>query len=253
MAVGRLVDRVAIVTGAGRGIGRAVSLALAAEGAKVIVAEVDATSAATTIDTLRAFGAAAHQVVVDVTKSAQVVDLVEQTIDRFGRLDILINNAGVGFVSPLAEHGENDWDRVLDVNLKGTFLCTREAAKVMIARGSGKIVNFTSTSGFVASTVPSVAYDASKAAIRQLTVSAAAELAPHGINVNAVAPGTILTDLTKQMLDTEQKVNRALAKIPIGRLGTPDDIVGPVLFLCSSESDYVTGHVLVVDGGWLLH
>jgi NAD(P)-dependent dehydrogenase (short-subunit alcohol dehydrogenase family) len=132
------------------------------------------------------------------------------------------------------------------------FFATQEAARVMIPKRRGKIVNFASTAGFVSSSTPEAAYDISKGGVRQLTVSVAAELAPHHINVNAVAPGTIMTELTMRVLDTPEKMNRAAAKIPMGRLGSPEDMVGPVLFLCSDEADYITGHTLVVDGGWLL-
>jgi len=204
------------------------------------------------VEEIRAGGGRALAVTVDISDINQVQRLFALTKEEFGGLDILVNNAGIGIPKPLVDYTEADWDRQLGVNLKGMFFATQEAAKLMLPRRKGKIVNFASTAGFVSSSTPETAYDISKGGVRQLTTSVAAELAPHRINVNAVAPGTIATDLTMRVLDTEEKMARASAKIPMGRLGTPEDMVGPVLFLCSSESDYVTGHTLVVDGGWLL-
>jgi NAD(P)-dependent dehydrogenase (short-subunit alcohol dehydrogenase family) len=178
--------------------------------------------------------------------------LFKQALEAFGTVDILVNNAGIGIARPLLEYTEADWDRQLGVNLKGMFFATQEAARVMIPKRRGKIVNFASTAAFVSSSTPETAYDISKGGVRQLTISVAAELAPHHVNVNAVAPGTILTELTLRVLDTPEKMDRAAAKIPLGRLGSPEDMVGPVLFLCSDEAGYITGHTLVVDGGWLL-
>jgi NAD(P)-dependent dehydrogenase (short-subunit alcohol dehydrogenase family) len=248
----RFPGQTAVVTGAGRGMGRAVALALAKEGAAVVVAEVDRASADQVVGEIEAAGGRARAVTVDVSSVEDVRRLFKETVDAFGGLDILVNNAGIGIPKPLVDYTEQDWDRQLGVNLKGMFFATQEAAKLMIPKRKGKIVNFASTAAFVSSSTPETAYDISKGGVRQLTISVAAELAPHNINVNAVAPGTIMTELTLRVLDTEEKMARASAKIPLGRLGTPEDMVGPVLFLCSSDADYVTGHVLVVDGGWLL-
>jgi gluconate 5-dehydrogenase len=248
----RFAGQVAIVTGAGRGMGRAVALALAGEGAAVVVAEVDREAGAAVAAEIGGTGGRAVAVTADISDVAQVRSLFADALKAFGDVDILVNNAGIGIAKPLVDYTEADWDRQLGVNLKGMFFATQEAAKVMIPKRKGKIVNFASTAGFVSSSTPETAYDISKGGVRQLTTSVAAELAPHNINVNAVAPGTIMTDLTLRVLDTEEKMARASAKIPVGRLGTPQDMVGPVLFLCSSEADYVTGHTLVVDGGWLL-
>jgi NAD(P)-dependent dehydrogenase (short-subunit alcohol dehydrogenase family) len=233
-------------------MGRSVALGLAAEGANVVVAEVDESTAKGAVDEIRRAAGRAHGVTVDISNVADVRRLFKETVAAFGNVDILINNAGIGIAKPLVDYTEADWDRQLGVNLKGMFFATQEAARLMIPRRHGKIVNFASTAAFVSSSTPETAYDISKGGVRQLTISVAAELAPYQINVNAVAPGTIMTDLTLSVLDTEEKMARASAKIPLGRLGKPEDMVGPVLFLCSSEADYVTGHVLVVDGGWLL-
>ena len=248
----RFAGQTAIVTGAGRGMGRAIARELAAEGANVVVAEVDEAGAREVVDEIGRSGGHAHAITVDVSSVAEVRTLFKETVARFGTVDILINNAGIGIAKPLVDYTEADWDRQIGVNLKGMFFATQEAAKIMIPKRSGKIVNFASTAAFVSSSTPETAYDISKGGVRQLTISVAAELAPYNINVNAVAPGTIMTDLTLRVLDTEEKMARASAKIPIGRLGKPEDMVGPVLFLCSEEAGYVTGHVLVVDGGWLV-
>ena len=248
----RFAGQTAIVTGAGRGMGRAVALALAAEGANVVVAEVDETPASVVVDEVLKAGGQGMSVKVDISSVTDVRKLFKATVDEYGGLDILINNAGIGIAKPLVDYSEADWDRQLGVNLKGMFFATQEAARIMIPKRRGKIVNFASTAAFVSSSTPETAYDISKGGVRQLTISVAAELAQYQINVNAVAPGTIMTDLTLRVLDTEEKMARASAKIPLARLGKPEDMVGPVLFLCSDEASYVTGHVLVVDGGWLL-
>jgi NAD(P)-dependent dehydrogenase (short-subunit alcohol dehydrogenase family) len=248
----RFAGQTAIVTGAGRGMGQAIATALAAEGANVVVADVEESVARGTVAAISKSGGQALAITIDISNVADVRRLFKETVDRFGDVSILVNNAGIGIAKPLVDYTEADWDRQLGVNLKGMFFATQEAARLMIPKRRGKIVNFASTAAFVSSSTPETAYDISKGGVRQLTISVAAELAPHQINVNAVAPGTILTDLTLRVLDTEAKMARASAKIPLARLGKPEDMVGPVLFLCSEESDYVTGHVLVVDGGWLL-
>jgi NAD(P)-dependent dehydrogenase (short-subunit alcohol dehydrogenase family) len=248
----RFAGQTAIVTGAGRGMGRAVARGLAAEGAQVVVAEVDEAAGREAAEEITGAGGSALAVAADISQVDQVRALFKQALEAFGTVDILVNNAGIGIARPLLEYTEADWDRQLGVNLKGMFFATQEAARVMIPKRRGKIVNFASTAAFVSSSTPETAYDISKGGVRQLTISVAAELAPHHVNVNAVAPGTILTELTLRVLDTPEKMDRAAAKIPLGRLGSPEDMVGPVLFLCSDEAGYITGHTLVVDGGWLL-
>lgn len=252
MAAMRFAGQAAIVTGAGRGMGKAVALALAREGAAVAVADVDEGPAREVSAEIERSGGRAMAVRADVSNVDAVRGMFAETVKAFGDVDILINNAGIGIPKPLVDYTESDWERQLDVNLKGMFFASQEAARLMIPKRRGKIVNFCSTAGFVSSSTPETAYDISKGGVRQLTISVAAELAQHNINVNAVAPGTIMTELTLRVLDTPEKMARASAKIPLGRLGTPEDMVGPVLFLCSKDADYVTGHVLVVDGGWLL-
>jgi NAD(P)-dependent dehydrogenase (short-subunit alcohol dehydrogenase family) len=244
--------QVAIVTGAGRGMGQAIAKALGERGAKVVVAELDEAASKETVEAIQQAGGEGLPVTVDISQVDDVRRLFSTAVSKFGTVDILVNNAGIGIPKPLLEYTEADWDRQLGVNLKGLFFATQEAARIMVPKRRGKIVNFASTAAFVSSSTPETAYDISKGGVRQLTISVAAELAPHHVNVNAVAPGTIMTELTLRVLNTEEKMARASAKIPMGRLGAPEDMVGPVLFLCSDESDYITGHTLVVDGGWLL-
>ena len=244
--------KVAVVTGAGRGMGRAVALAFGREGARVVVAEVNAEHGIEVAEEIRAGGGTASAVNADVSRVEEVTRLFAEAVEAFGSVDILVNNAGIGVAKPILDYTEADWDRQMGVNVKGVFFCSQAAARLMIPRRAGKIVNFASTSAFVSSSRPEVAYDTSKGAVRQMTISMAAELAPHGINVNAVAPGTVATEMSRSSLSTEEGLAWQLARIPIGRVGKPEDIASVVLFLCSPEASYITGHTLVADGGWLL-
>jgi NAD(P)-dependent dehydrogenase (short-subunit alcohol dehydrogenase family) len=249
----RFDGSVAVVTGAGRGMGRAVALRLGREGARVVVAEFNADHGAEVAEEIRAAGGTATAVTADVSRVADVARLFGEAVAAYGTVDILVNNAGIGVAKPILDYTEADWDRQMGVNVKGVFFCSQAAARVMIPRRQGKIVNFASTSAFVASSMPEIAYDTSKGAVRQMTVSMAAELAPHDINVNAVAPGTTETEMTRSSLSTKEGLDWQLARIPMGRVGQPDDIAAVVLFLCSAEASYITGHVFVADGGWLLY
>jgi NAD(P)-dependent dehydrogenase (short-subunit alcohol dehydrogenase family) len=203
-------------------------------------------------DEINANGGTATPVQADVSRVDDVTRLFDETVKTFGTIDILVNNAGIGVAKPILDYTEADWDRQMGVNVKGVFFCSQAAARLMIPRRRGKIVNFASTSAFVSSSQPEVAYDTSKGAVRQMTISMAAELAPHGINVNAVAPGTTATEMTRSTLSTDEGLAWQLARIPMGRVGQPDDIASVVVFLCSPEASYITGHTLVADGGWLL-
>ena len=248
----RFEGQVAVVTGSGSGMGRAIAGALAREGAKVVVAEVEPTRGAAAAAEINGEGGTATFIQADVGDPVQVTSLFDEVVSRYGDLHILVNNAGIWVGGPLLDLSVADWRRQMATNLDGVFFCTQAAARIMVPKRRGKIVNFASTAAFVSTGSPSAAYCASKAGVRHLTAVIGAELAPRGVHVNAVAPGTILTGMSGSSLDSPEKVAKEVTKIPLGRIGMPEDMVGPVLFLCSSESDYVTGHTLVVDGGWLL-
>ena len=246
-------ERVAIVTGAAQSIGRAIAEALAADGAAVVVADSQREKAEETAAGIAAAGGRAVAVQVDVGRIEDLSAMVARALDAFGRIDMLVNNAGIAVVRPFREVTEGEWDRQMAVNLKSAFFATQKVADVMIRAGrEGRIVNIASTSAFVASSSPMVPYDISKAGVRMLTVSAAVQLAPHGITVNAIAPGTIDTELTRAVADQDRLASYAREKIPIGRIGRPAVIAAAAVFLCSEGAGYVTGHTLVVDGGWLL-
>jgi NAD(P)-dependent dehydrogenase (short-subunit alcohol dehydrogenase family) len=246
----RLKDKVAVVTGARRGIGRAIALEFAKEGAKVVVSDIELTECQAVCDEIRKLGSDAIAVKCDVTKKNEVDEMMEKAVRKFGKLDIMVNNAGVYVAKPVAQTTEKDWDFVVGINLKGVFLCSSAAAKHMMKQNGGKIISTASIAGKVGF-ADSSAYCASKGGIISMTKELAMELAPHHINVNAVAPGVIETNMTKGMTDDEKAKQGLLMSIPLGRIGKPEDIAKAVVFLASDESDYVTGHTLVVDGGWL--
>ena len=247
----RLAGRTALVTGGARGIGAAIVERLVEEGAAVIIADRlgDAAEALAAAQRSEGNEVIAHE--VDLTDLGAIAAMVDSAIAWRGELDILVNNAGVDIPGSVLEATVDEWNLQLDVNLRAPFFAIQAAARHMVERGSGKIVNTVSTSGFASSSTPNVIYDLSKGGLRQLTVSAAVELAPFGVNVNGVAPGTVGTELTTAVLDTPEKLARATSRIPRGSFGRPADIAAAVAFLASDDADYIHGHVLVVDGGWL--
>ena len=239
-------NKVAIVTGAKQGIGLGIALALAKEGCSVVVSDLEQAGCEKAAAKLKKLGVKTLAVACDVSKKDQVDNLVAKTMKKFGRLDILINNAGIFPFVSFADMKEADWDKVLDVNLKSVFLCSQAAVKHM--KPGGKIVSISSIASLVGFE-GLVHYCASKGGINGLTRALALELASKKINVNAVAPGAIETPGASS---TEEEKKQTVAAIPWGRMGKPEDIAQAVVFLASDKADYITGQVLVVDGGWTL-
>lgn len=248
----KLKNKIAIVTGSGRGIGKSIVIELAKEGAKVIVSDIDIKECRNVCDEIKKIGSDAIAVKCDVSKKSDVDAMIKKAIQKFQKIDILINNAGVVLMKPFVEMTEKDWDFVLDINLKGVFLCTNAVAKKMIKQKGGKIISIASIAGKVGFMNTS-AYCASKAGIINLTRELALELSPCNINVNAVAPGVIATKMTEDMLKDKKTKEVLLASTPLGRVGQPEEIGKAVVFLASDDSSFITGHTLVVDGGWLTH
>jgi NAD(P)-dependent dehydrogenase (short-subunit alcohol dehydrogenase family) len=241
----------ALVTGGARGLGRAIVTRLAERGDTVFLADVDETAARATSGELASLGLDVRPVRLDV-RDADAVHSVVAAADAEVPLGTVVSNAGVGWSTPLVEVTAEQFDSLMAINLRGTFFVLQAAARAMIPRRTGSIVTIASTSAFTASTNAMVPYDTSKGAVRMLTIAAARELAPHGVRVNAVAPGTVETDLTRALVDGPDDFERlAQSHIPMGRLGAPEDIAAAVAYLSSDDASYVTGHILVVDGGWL--
>jgi len=244
-----LAGRVAVVTGAGRGIGRGLAMSLAATGASVAVAGRDLNALGELAAEIEADGGTAWPVHLDVTDIADIDAAFDKVRDQFGSVDILVNNAGLGANHPAENVTEADWDEIMDVNLKGLFFCCRAAGRIMLDQGRGSIVNLSSQAGVVGIRDHAV-YSASKGGVNLLTKVLALEWSSRGINVNAVAPTFIYTPGTAERLDQPDYLAGVLERIPAGKVGTINDVAGAVIYLASSAADMVTGHVLVVDGGW---
>ncbi|MFH1783914.1 MAG: 3-oxoacyl-[acyl-carrier-protein] reductase [bacterium] len=245
----RLSSKVAIVTGAAQGIGKAIALALAAEGANIVVCDVNLEAAEKTAQEIGELGRQTMAVKGNVALYSEVEGFVNKVLDKFGKIDILVNNAGVTRDMLILRMKEADWDTVLSINLKGAFNCTKACSRTMLKQKSGKIVNIASVIGLIGNAGQSN-YAASKAGLIGFTKSIAKELAPKGINVNAIAPGFIKTKMT-EILSEEVKEN-LLRQIPLNKLGDPEDVAKAVVFLVSDEASYITGQVITVDGGMVM-
>jgi 3-oxoacyl-[acyl-carrier protein] reductase len=242
----RLSGKTAIVTGSRRGIGRAIARALATNGANVVVSDINLEDCQRVTDEIKSNGGNALAVECDVSIKAEVQEMVAKTIAEFGKVDILVNNAMTITIKHFIRLTEEEWDRAIDVNMKGAFLCSQAAAKNMIKNGWGRIINIASvSSGGAGGSAPLMAhYTASKGGMKALSEAMAVELAAHGINVNAVLPGPIDSGVMPDSIK-----ERSLKIIPKGRLGQPEDVAALVVFLASPESDFITGSNIVIDGG----
>jgi NAD(P)-dependent dehydrogenase (short-subunit alcohol dehydrogenase family) len=245
-----LKNKVAIVTGARRGIGKAIALKLAKSGVKVVVTDIDQKECQEVIEEIEELGEEGLALKLDVTDEENIKDVIQSVKEKFGQIDILVNNAGIFIQKELKDMDTSEIDKILSVDLKGVILCIKNIIPEMKEQKSGKIVNIASVAGFVGFELSSI-YCAAKGGIVNMTKELALELGKHKINVNAVAPGVIETDMTNDLLADQNVKTALLSKIPYGRVGQPEDIANAVTFLSSKESEYITGHTIVVDGGWL--
>jgi NAD(P)-dependent dehydrogenase (short-subunit alcohol dehydrogenase family) len=246
-----LTGQVALVTASSKGIGRACALALAESGADIILGLRDLNSAGTIVKQIQKMGREVLPVQMDVTRLDEITAAVQAGLKYFKHIDILVNNAGIGAPNPAERVNEKDFDDTLNVNLKGTFFTTQAVGKIMIKQKRGRIINICSQAGFVALPTESV-YCMTKAAIAHLTKCLALEWAPYNITVNAVAPTFIKTPGTKKWLDDPDFRASVRKRIPLGRIGTPEEVAGPVVFLASPAASLITGETIMVDGGWTI-
>ena len=245
-----LKDRVAIVTGASKGLGEAMSLALAQAGANVVMVSRNLEeSRRVATEVASKTGCKTLGLCGDVTERADVENMTQEALSSFGRIDILVNNAGINIRKPLLELEDEDWERVLDTNLTGPMLCSRIIGKLMVEKRQGSIINLASILGFVG--IPSrTAYSSSKAGLIGLTKTLALEWAPYNVRVNALCPGPFETPMNQSLLQVPETLQYFLSRIPLGRFGNPRELAGPVIFLASDASSFMTGTTLLIDGGW---
>lgn len=248
-----LKGKVAIITGARRGMGRTHALALAKAGSKVVVADISQEDCQKVATDIEKNGGEAIAVKCDVSKKEEVDNMVQKTIEEFGRIDILVNNAGICQFKPFLELSEEEWDKTLDINLKGYFLCAQAVAKEMVKQKAGVIVNIASIAmGQVGVGFPAIShYCASKGGIVGMTEALALELAPYNIRVNAISPGAVDTPMVDPLKVDPKMMKATLSRVPLGRMGKPEEVSNLVLFLASDASSYMTGSTVVIDGGWL--
>ena len=244
-----LTDKVAIITGGGTGIGRAIAIEFARAGADSIIASRNLGNLEKVAEEVKSMGRRCLPIATDVRIPEQVDNMVQKTMDEFGRIDIMVNNAGASFLCPLEDMSPNGWDAIMNINLKGTFLCSKAAGKIMIQQKAGKIVNISSVAGVDGSPLMSH-YGAAKAGVVDFTKSLAIEWAKHNIMVNAIAPGLIETEGVKAQMELDPDgVKEMLKQVPLGRYGRPEEIAYVVIFLASEASSFITGETLVVKGG----
>jgi len=246
----KLKDRVAIVTGAARGIGKAIALSFVRDGAKVTLVDVDKGKLEVLQNEIEKEKGKVIAIPCDITKSVEVKAMVNDVQRAFGRVDILVNNAGIIRRGTIETVTEEDWDRVIEVNLKGTFNCCKAVAGIMKQQGYGKIINVSSIAGKMGDITSAPGYGPSKAGMDALTKTLARQLAQYGINVNGVAPHAIETEMSAQW--SEERRKEIIASIPLGRLGKPEDVANAVVFLASDEASFITGEILDVNGGTLM-
>lgn len=248
-----LNGKVALVTGARRGMGKSHALALAKQGAKVVVTDISQEECETVVDEIKSSGGEAVAFKLDVTNASDVNQVFDEVVSQFSRLDILVNNAGIYIPKPALEITEDDWDKMIDINLKGEFLCAQRAAREMAKNKWGRIINISSidSGGVGVGLAGGAHYAASKGGVIGLTEVLATEFAPLGITVNAIGPGAIDTPMISSAQMTEEMMKQLMAGVPIGRVGKPEEVSAAVVFLASEEASYVTGATLFVDGGWL--
>jgi NAD(P)-dependent dehydrogenase (short-subunit alcohol dehydrogenase family) len=246
----RLAGKVALISGAARGMGAAEAHLFAREGARVVIGDVLETEGAAVQAAISAKGGEAVFVRLDVTRESDWEQVVAASVRRFGKLDVLVNNAGIGAAGRVEETATEAWDRVMEVNAKGVFLGTRAVIPAMRRAGGGSIVNISSQLGLVGMDDSSPQYTASKGAVRLLTKTTALQYARDGIRCNSVHPGPIVTSMTERRRAEPAMYQRMLSRIPLGRYGEPDEVAYGVLYLASDESAFVTGSELVIDGGW---
>jgi NAD(P)-dependent dehydrogenase (short-subunit alcohol dehydrogenase family) len=253
MSLFDLAGKVGIVTGGGRSIGKSLALALADEGADIVIVTGHSMESAEKVaEEIRKKKRASLAMKVDVSSGEDVQEMVSKVLEEFGKIDILVNNAAINIFGPAEDFSLSDWNKVLSVDLTGVFLCSQAVGRIMIEQGYGKIVNIASVGGMCGTYRKAVAYDASKAGVINLTRSLAVEWGKHHINVNAVAPGMIESDLTRKRLEDRAFSKYFVDRVPLQRIGRPEDLSGIVIFLCSPASDWITGQTIVADGGQTL-
>ncbi|MGD9015150.1 MAG: 3-oxoacyl-[acyl-carrier-protein] reductase [Candidatus Omnitrophota bacterium] len=244
----KLKDKVALITGGAQGIGRQISLTFAREGADIVICDVNLEQAKQAEQEIKASGRQSQTEKMDVTDYTNVQNAVNKILDKFKKIDILVNNAGITQDNLILKMSETEWERVIKVNLTGTFNCTKAVSRVMLKQKAGKIINISSIIGLIGN-IGQANYSASKAGIIALTKTTAKELASRNINVNAIAPGFIQTKMTERL--PQEIRSKMLDQIPLRRFGNPEDVAGVCLFLASEEANYITGQTIIVDGGML--